>query len=109
VVAKHKREEFRETKTPRKVGDQVGPTAGETAAAEWVTNERMRHVVDHVVADLGRDITMQDTGAVVMAMIEDVVREAGADITDDRPTRKAIGAAAGKAFKQYLAKKNLGV
>jgi len=109
VIAKHKRAEFSETKTPRKVGESVEPTAGELAAAEWVTDERMRHVVDHVEAALGREVVVQDTGAVVVAMIEDVIREAGADITDDRPTRKAVGAAAGRAFKAYLTKKNLGV
>ena len=109
VIAKHKRAEFSETKTPRKVGESVEPTAGEIAAAEWVTDERMRHVVDHVEAALGREIVVQDTGAIVVAMIEDVIREAGADVTDDRPTRKAIGATAGRAFKAYLTKKNLGM
>lgn len=110
VIAKHKREEFRETKTPRVVGDApVGPTAGELAAAEWVTDERTRHVVDHMTTLLNHAPTMSDMGEVIRVMQDDIAREAGEEVVQDQKTRKAIGAAAAKCFRRWLAQQNLGV
>jgi len=102
IRVKHKREDFQETRTKRVVGDPLAVQAGEAAALEWVTDERMRHVCDHVAAVLGRPPVMENVRDVIAAMIEDVLREGAEEVTDDRPTRKAIGTAAVKAFKARL-------
>lgn len=101
VIAKHKRPEMRETKTPREVSPEA--LAVETDALriadEWVTHVRLDHVLDRLRAS---DIDVGDisaTGKVIAAMVEDVVREAAGEIVDSRPARKAIGARAAEMFK----------
>lgn len=98
VISKHKRDEERETKTPREVADpaklQVLEQA-EAIALEWVTETRLDHVLDKLPQGLG----IEGTGKVINAMIEDVIREAQGEIIDSKEARKAIGARAAKLFK----------
>jgi hypothetical protein len=51
IMAKHKREEFRETRTPRKVADSEKNKVLENAKAaalEYVTDMRLSHVLDKI-------------------------------------------------------------
>lgn len=108
VIAKHKRDDWRETATPRKVVDpaqlQVLHDA-EAIALEWVTDTRMEHVVDHLRA---RGIVLGPTAtkAVIDEMVADVVREGRLEIVDSPEARKAIGSRAARLFKAWQAKAN---
>lgn len=101
VIAKHKRDEERETKSPRTVQDIDGMavlSGAEQIAAEWVTPTRLQHVLDH----LGGSPGMERTPDVISAMTEDVLREAGGEIVDSKEARKAIGRATVALFKKSI-------
>jgi hypothetical protein len=98
IISKHKRPEERETRTPREVGDPAKLAVLEAADAianEWVTPTRLEHVLDK----LG-PVTIADTAKVIMAMIEDVTREAKGEIVDSKEARKAISSATARLFKK---------
>jgi len=96
VIAKHKREEFRETTTPRPVSpDELAVLSDANAIAEeWVTEMRLTHVLDGFVGEVG----VEQTGDVIRAMVEDVIAEAGEEIVASKAARKAIGRRAAQLF-----------
>jgi hypothetical protein len=101
VIAKHKRDEERETTTPRKVVDpalQAVLTKATEIADEWVTPTRLAHVLDK----LGPDVGIEQMRTVIAAMIEDVLREAAGEIMDSREARAAIGKKTAETFKARL-------
>jgi len=103
VIAKHKRDEERETKSPRVVTSVDGFAileGAEKIATEWVTPTRLQHVLDH----LGGSPGMEKTPDVIAAMVEDVTREAAGEIVDSKEARKAIGRATALLFKEHLRK-----
>lgn len=100
IMAKHKRDEERETKTPRQVDDPAKLAVLEEAdaiATEWVTDTRLEHVLDK----LG-EVGMQDTPKVIAAMTEDVLREGKGEIVDSKDARRAIGKLTVKIFQKKL-------
>ncbi len=100
VIAKHKRDEFRETATPRDVSPEQFKVLEEAKAIaeEWVTEMRLKHVLDKLPQNIG----IESTKLVIKAMVEDVLREAKGEIVENRETEKAIGSRAAKLFKQSL-------
>ena len=100
VIAKYKRDDFQETKTPRsaKKDDFELLTAAQEIADEWVTEMRLTHVLD--AFSQPHDITI--TGQVINAMIEDVEREAEGEIAKSKAARAAIGRATAMMFKRRL-------
>jgi len=102
VIAKHKRDEFRETRTPRKVdpGKLAVLSEAEDIANEWVTNERLRHVLDK----LPKGLDIEDTGQVIKAMVQDVLIEGKGEFVDSKEARKAISRRASKLFKEFMSK-----
>lgn len=99
IIAKHKSELFRETKTPRAVTTdalQVLSDA-EKIAHEWVTNMRLAHILD---AFPGAGI--ETTGDIVRAMTADVLKESAGEIVDTKEARKAIGKRAAELFREHL-------
>ena len=101
IIAKHKRDDERETATPRKVVDpdklQVLTRATEIAD-EWVTPTRLAHVLDKLDPNAGIE-RMRD---VIAAMTEDVLREGAGEIVDSREARAAIGKKTAEVFKARL-------
>jgi hypothetical protein len=101
IISKHKRDEERETATPRKVVDptqlQVLTRAVEIAD-EWVTPTRLVHVLDKMGPGVGIE-RMRD---VISAMVEDVMREGAGEIVDSREARVAIGKKTAEVFKARL-------
>lgn len=86
VLCKHKRDDFRETATPRVVGEtSVVLSEANAIANEWVTTTRLQHVLDKIP---GHNITMMTT--IIAAMVEDVLREGKSEIVDSKEARKAI-------------------
>lgn len=101
IIAKHKRDEERETATPRKVVDtalQAVLTEATAIAAEWVTVTRLEHVLDKLPQGLG----IAGTKDVIAAMVADVVREAKGEIVDSKEARAAIGKRAAVLFHAGL-------
>jgi hypothetical protein len=101
IIVKHKRDEERETATPRKVADparlQVLTRATEIAD-EWVTPTRLAHVLDK----LGPDVGIERMRDIIAAMTEDVLREGAGEIVDSREARAAIGKKTADVFKDRL-------
>lgn len=104
IICKHKRDEERETATPRKVVDPEKLIVLENAAAiavEWVTETRLSHVLDK----LGNNLSIEATKQVIDAMLEDVLREGASEIKDSKEARAAISRKAASMFKEHLKKK----
>jgi len=103
IVAKHKRDDERETATPRKVVDpaqQEVLTKASAIAVEWVTSTRLQHVLDKMPQGIG----IEKTGDVIRAMTEDVVREGAGEFVDSKEARQAIGKRAGELFRAHIKK-----
>jgi hypothetical protein len=103
VICKHKRDEFKETATPRPVVDpaQLEVLSKASAVAlEWVTDMRMQHVLQAFPEPRGLEVT----GRVIKAMTEDVMREGSLEIADTREVRKAIGERASKMYRALVTK-----
>ena len=100
VIAKHKGDDFSETKTKRTVDPEKLKILAESKeiAEEWVTEMRLTHVLDK----LPQGINIQDTKTVISAIIEDVLREAKDEIVESKSATKAIGSRAALLFKQRL-------
>ena len=97
IIAKHKRDEFRETKTPRSIGQILTLSNGNMVASEWVTENRLNHILSITGA-----IDISHTPIVVRAMTDDVIREGKGEVEDNRDNRQAIGKAAANLFKKSL-------
>lgn len=103
VIAKHKGETFAETKTPRKVVDPAALVVladAEAIAVEYVTEMRLSHVLDKLPEAKG----LEQTGMVIKAMVEDVLREAAGEVVDSKAARQAIGKRAAALYKQRICK-----
>ncbi len=101
VIAKHKRDEFKETKTPRKVVNPEEFKIMENAKAiaeEWVTEMRLKHVLDK----LPQGINVESTKLVINAMIEDIYREAKGEIVESKEVTKYIGSRTAVLFKKKI-------
>lgn len=103
VICKHKRDEFRETATPRPVVDpsqlQVLADA-EKVANEWVVPMRLEHVLQKIP-----DHGMEKMRDIISAMTEDVLREGSGEIVDSKEVRKAISTRTVALYKDYLKSK----
>ena len=101
IIAKHKRDDERETGTPREVVDPsklLVLTKATEIAEEWVTPTRLQHVLDKLPSGLG----VRDTGTVVQAMLDDVIREGAGEFVDGKEARTAIGRKTSELFNLKL-------
>jgi hypothetical protein len=107
VLVKHKRDEFRETKTPRVV-DPAKLKVLEDAKAvadEWVVAMRLEHVIGKMMHGRdGEELTIRDTSNVIKAMIEDIRIEAGDEIKWSKSVSTAIGGKTAPMFKSRINK-----
>lgn len=103
LISKHKRAEFRETKTQREVDPESLKILeqAEEIAEEWVTEMRLSHVLQKI----DEPHTMEIMLKVLDAMLEDVLRESTGEIVDSREARKAISKQTSKLYKAYLLRK----
>lgn len=104
VIVKHKGDKFRETAKPRPVvdADKMSVlTQAQEIADEWVTGERLRHVLSKIELD-GKIADMTMTPVVIAAMVEDVYREGRGEIVESKEARTAIGTSTVKLFKAEL-------
>lgn len=101
IIAKHKRPEFSETRTPREVNPDKLKVLHETEAIvnEWATEMRLTHVLDAFTPDL---IDVSLTGEIIKAMLADIEREAAGEVELSRDARKIIGAKTAQMFQKRL-------
>jgi hypothetical protein len=87
VICKHKRPDFCETRTQRevRVEDMEVLREATAIAEEWVTANRLDHVLDKLGV-----CTIEQTGTVIKAMLEDVIREGAGEIVMSKEASTAI-------------------
>lgn len=104
ILCKHKRDEERETQSPRDATVDPARLAVLTEAAdiaeEWVTPRRLEHVLDKITATDTSHVRV-----VIDAMVEDVLREGAGEVVDSKEARAAISR---KAATLFLAKLKAG-
>ncbi len=101
IIAKHKRDEFKETKSPRTVKDAQEVLEGaEKIADEWVTQMRLEHVLQSMSSK-----GIEQTGELIKLMKEDVLREGVGEIVESKEMLKAIGKRTASLFKRHLSSK----
>lgn len=99
LIAKHKRAEFQEVRTHRKIG--LPPMVLEDAKAvaeEWVTEMRLQHVED----ELKSRNEPYGLGDVIRCMIDDVKREGYGEIVWSKAVGKAIAVRVKELIKNNL-------
>lgn len=96
-IYKHKRDEFRETATPREVDPSKVAVIAEASAIadEWVTPMRLSHVLQRVPYNDDRDII-----TIIRAMQEDVHRESEGEIVWTKEAASAIGKSTVKLLRE---------
>jgi len=100
IISKHKRDEFRESASPKKVIDPDKIKLIEDAeqiANEYVVLERLKHVLSNIP-----DHSIEKTGDIIKAMIADVEREGEFECVITDQARKAIGKKTAVIYKEYL-------
>jgi len=105
ILAKHKRADFRETKTQRKVVDldmqQILKDA-DSISEEWVTAMRLAHVLDKMKAEGIDTGDMKSIPQVIKAMQKDIKEEAEGEIVYTKAAGNAIAKSTVKLFKKRL-------
>ena len=105
IICKHKRAEFRETKSVRTVESEEKRRVMEEVALvvdEWCVPTRLQHVLDKM-GEAGT-IGIERTKDVIANMTEDILREAEGEVVESKPLMKEIGNRTVKLFKEHLAK-----
>ena len=99
IIAKHKGDNFRETKTPRQVtdADLKVLTDAKEIAAEWVTPMRLNHVLD-AFPEAG----IEQMGNIIKAMIADIQKESIGETVLSREALKEISKKTALLFKNFL-------
>lgn len=101
MMAKHKRKEERETRTDFQPGERIAIyEAAQAIAQEWVTEERLNHVIQKVCLD--QVPSVKHFQSVIDGMVDDVITEGGQMLVDTPEARRAIGGKAAKLFKARL-------
>ena len=100
IIAKHKGENFKETKTQKEVSPEKLKVMenAKAIAEEWVTEVRLSHILDK----FPQDINIEGMGIVIKTMIEDVYREAKGEIVESKDVQKYIGSKTAILFKKRL-------
>lgn len=99
IISKHKRDEFKETKTQREVSPEYFKVLEDSKeiAEEWVTEMRLHHVLDKINAT-----NLEQMSLVIKSMIDDVYREAKGEIIESKEVTRSIGSKTASLYKNYL-------
>ncbi len=103
IIIKHKRDDFRETKTKRKIIDKDKLkvlTEAKTIAEEWVTLMRLNHVLDKI-----ENPSIKKMRDIIISMVEDVKRESFGEVVWSKEVQKYIGRKTAQLTKQYFQNK----
>ena len=109
MMCKHKRDEFREHKSPRQIDPdkQKVLEEAEAVADEWCVPMRLNHVLGKMTVN-GIEPDMGKMGDIIKNMIDDIYIEAKGEIVESREVQKAIGTKTVALYKQHLRKINFG-
>jgi len=106
LIAKHKRPEFRESKSPKPLDPekQKRLSKAKEIAEEYVVDMRLEHVIAQFLRgkDDDYELSMADTGHICRFMVDDVKEEEGDMIDWSNEVQKAIGRRAAFLFKKRL-------
>jgi hypothetical protein len=103
VICKHKRDEFRETKSPRVVEDPEKKKVfeeAESVAEEWVVPMRLEHVLQRMPSH-----SIEKMKEIIALMVEDVIREGNGEFVPSPLIDKAVGKKTALLYKEYLRSK----
>lgn len=106
MMCKHKRDEFREHKSPRQIDPdkQKVLEEAEAVADEWCVPMRLDHVLGKMTVN-GIEPDMSKMADIIKNMIDDIYIEAEGEIVESREVQKAIGTKTVNLFKQRLRNK----
>lgn len=98
LICKHKKDSFRETKTPREVSPEQLTilTQANEIAEELVTPTRLRHVTDK----LQLEADTSNLSSIIPAMLEDVKRESEGEVVWSKEVERAVGKTTAKIVKE---------
>jgi hypothetical protein len=100
IISKHKRDEFRETKTVHPVSSEKLKLIEDAKliAEEWVTHERLNHILTsgEVTCDI------ENTGKVISMMVDDIIKEGSGELVDSKEARTEISRKTALMFKEIL-------
>jgi hypothetical protein len=101
VMAKHKRDEFKETATTRELDPAklIVMNKANDIAEEWVTDQRLEHILGKMV-----DYSIKDTPQIINSMVEDVERESKGEVEWSKDVSKAVGTKARQLFHAKLSR-----
>ncbi len=101
LIAKHKRDEFKETATKREINpDRLKILSlANDIAKEWATEERLNHII---TSDNSIELDVTSIGKVIKLMIEDIKREGKEEIENTEAAEKEIGRQTALMFKAKL-------
>ena len=100
LIAKHKRDDFRETKTPRVVGVPLEVMQdAQKAADEFVTHQRLGHILGRLQEE---EKIIENTKKIIQLMVEDITREGSGEVLFSGEVTKAISKATARLYKTYL-------
>ncbi len=100
IIVKHKRDDFKETRTKREIKSPEKLKIWEGAkeiANEWVTIMRLNHVIDKI-----ENPCIEKMRLIIYAMQEDVKREGSGEIIWGKEVAGAIGRRTAQLFKEHL-------
>lgn len=103
VICKHKRDEFRETKTPRPIvnPDQLKVLEdADKIADEFVTAMRLNHILDKIP-----NHSIEKMSEIISAMISDIMTEGKGEVVDNQAVRKSISKKTAIMYKNLLKQK----
>jgi len=103
IIAKHKNEAFKERLHVPKVRPERAVVLSEASAIadEWVIPMRLEHVLQRLPHATGIEHTVD----VIIAMVEDVYREAKGEIVESKDVARAISSRTAKLWKQRIRQK----
>jgi hypothetical protein len=101
VIAKHKKEKFRETSTPRPIVDPAKMDVlrkAQDISREWVTLIRLQHVADKI----GKEIDVCNIRDFIPGMLEDIKRESEGEVVWSKEVEKEIGKVTAQMIKTIV-------
>ncbi len=100
IMAKHKAENFSETKTPRVVTNQELKVLSQIKdiCIEWVTENRLSNILSHIT----KTLDISDIPNLIAIMTEDILREGKDEIVPSKALNKAIARETALMVKRRL-------
>lgn len=100
IIAKHKRDEFRETASRKIVSTDTQQVLEDAKLIAYDYTTTMR--LNHILSKIPEPHTVEMTGDIIKAMIEDIKVESEGEVVWSKEVGKAIGGIAVQLYHNYL-------